>query len=210
MKRILLASVAALALSGCGDDAEPRTRPAGPGYAGSPIAVGGLKVPVRAREGALELAVGGRFSPRFWPGVNLGATLPGTFPGELAPARRDYDRWLAGMGELGVRLLRVYTILPPQFYAALAAHNEAHATRPIHLLQGVWIPEQEFLAGRDAYPLLDDWKRELSDAVEVVHGDASLPRRRGRASGRYTADVSAWPRSRRAAAGAARSRSRTG
>ncbi|MCW3039338.1 MAG: hypothetical protein JWM31_1243, partial [Solirubrobacterales bacterium] len=129
---------------------------------------------------------------RFWPGVNLGATLPGTFPGQLAPTRADYDRWLTGMGALGVRLLRVYTILPPHFYAAVAAYDRAHPARPIYLLHGVWIPEDEFVATQDAYAVLTAWKRELRDAVAVIHGDADLKPRRGHASGHYTADVSRW------------------
>jgi hypothetical protein len=156
------------------------------------VRVGGLQVPAQARGEHVSIAIDGRFSPRFWPGVNLGTTLPGTFPGQLAPTRRDYDRWLTGMGDLGVRLLRVYTILPPHFYDALAAYDEAHADRPIHLLHGVWIPEEELLRGRDAFAVLDDWKRELTDAVAVVHGDAELPPRPGHASGRYRTDVSKW------------------
>lgn len=186
------------AVAGCGAGATPSSSPnvprlpAGPSYAGTPLRVGGLIVPARAQGEDVALAVNGRFSARFWPGVNLGATVPGTDPGQLAPSRADYDRWLAGMGELGVRLLRVYTILPPRFYDAFAAYNHAHATRPLHLLQGVWIPEERFVARQDAYAVLAEWKRELGDAVAVVHGDADLRRRRGHASGKYRSDVAPW------------------
>ncbi|WP_210494916.1 hypothetical protein [Patulibacter sp. SYSU D01012] len=196
---LVAALVLLLAVTGCGAGGDDRPDgtpdaelPAGPSYAGAPVELRGLKTPARAQGEDLALAVDGAFAPRFWPGVNLGATLPGTFPGELAPTRTDYDRWLTGMGELGTRLLRIYTILPPQFYAAFAAYNEAHRDRPIHLLHGVWIPEDEFLRTHDAYAVLDDWKRELADAVAVVHGDATIPDRPGHASGRYTADVSRW------------------
>jgi hypothetical protein len=193
--RALLLVLLACTVTACGggDDraAEPEVPP-GPTYAGEPVTVGGLRLPARVVGEDVSLATGGGFSPRFWPGVNLGTTLPGTFPGQLAPSRADYDRWLGEMGELGVRLLRVYTILPPRFYDAFAAYNEAHAARPIHLLHGAWIPEDEFLQGQDAFAVLDDWKRELTDAVAVVHGDADLPARPGHASGRYTTDVSQW------------------
>ncbi len=190
---IAAALAVAAAGSGCGSSEDPApTLPAGPSYAGSPVTLAGLKVPVRAHGADIALAVDGGFAPRFWPGVNLGATLPGTLPGELAPAREDYDRWLEEMGVLGVRLLRVYTILPPPFYDSFAAYNQAHGARPIHLLQGVWIPEDEFVGSGDAYAVLDDWKSELTDAVRVVHGDADIALRAGHASGRYTADVSRW------------------
>jgi hypothetical protein len=50
---------------------------------------------------------GGAFAPRFWAGVNLGATIPGHDPGELAITRSEYDHWLEEMGVLGVRLVAV-------------------------------------------------------------------------------------------------------
>ena len=188
---ISLAGAAMVAMTGGGAGGSGAARSA-TGYAGSPVKLAGLKVPARAQGADVALAVDGGFEPRFWPGVNLGATVPGTSPGELAPAREDYDRWLGEMGELGVRLLRVYTILPPRFYEAFAAYNRAHSDQPIHLLQGVWIPEEELISGGDAFAVLDDWKRELTDAVDVVHGDARIPLRPGHASGRFTADVSSW------------------
>src|SRR4029078_5557871 len=122
------------------------------------------------------------------PGVNLGVTVPGRSPGELAPTRRDYDRWLAGMQDLGARVGRVYTILRPAFYDALAAHNRRHPRTPLYFIQGVWIPEEEFLATRNAYALTDAFDGEITNAVGVVHGNATIKRRPGNASGRYRTD----------------------
>ena len=112
---------------------------------------GQLRLPARVQRSRLALAVDGRFEPRFWPGVNLGVTVPGHSPGELAPTRADYDRWLDGMRRLGARVVRVYTIQRPDFYAALDAHNRRHPGSPLYFIQGIWIPEEEFLATRDAY-----------------------------------------------------------
>ena len=155
----------------------------------------GLRMPAAVRGSSLALAEGhGRFSARFWPGVNLGATVPGTQPGEVAPSRADYARWLSGMGVLGARVVRVYTILRPGFYDALAAYNRSHPHAPLRFIQGVWIPEDEFLATQDAYTpaVTQGFESEMDDAVRVVHGAATLPRRPGHASGRYRADVSRW------------------
>src|SRR5262245_33748133 len=107
------------------------------------------QVPARVQGDRVVLTQGS--SPAFWAGVNLGATLPGHAPGELAPTRKDYDRWLSGIGSLGARVVRVYTILRPAFYDALAAYNRAHPKAPLHFIQGVWIPEEEFLATQNAY-----------------------------------------------------------
>jgi hypothetical protein len=155
MYRGVLAAVAGLALAAVlavvllrladGGDEEIAAERPGP-YSGAPVAQGELRLPARVQGSRLALAVDGRFEPRFWPGVNLGVTVPGHAPGELAPTRADYDRWLDGMRGLGARVVRVYTILRPDFYEALDAHNRRHPASPLYFIQGVWIPEEEFLA----------------------------------------------------------------
>ena len=123
-----------IAAGGCSTSEQD---PAGRSYAGQPLTRGSLKQPARVEGRAVKLAIGGRFERRFWPGVNLGPTVPGTFPGEMAAKREDYDRWLSGMGDLGARVVRVYTILGPAFYEALAEYNSAHAKAPIYVIHGV-------------------------------------------------------------------------
>jgi len=55
----------------------------------------GLKLPARVQGRQWALGFKGRFAGRFWPGVNLGVTVPGRHPGELAATRANYDRWLS-------------------------------------------------------------------------------------------------------------------
>jgi hypothetical protein len=143
-------------------------------------------------DGAKIVAGGGA---HFWPGVNLGSTIPGHQPGEVAATRADYDRWLAGMGDLGVKVVRIYTILRPSFYDALAAYNAKHPSRPIYFIQGVWLPgEEDWYAAGNAYDpaVTDTFKSEIRDAVAVVHGDANIAPRPGHASGVYKSDVAKW------------------
>ena len=92
-------------------------------------------------------------------------------------------------------MIRIYTILRPSFYAALAAYNEAHADRPLFVIQGVWVPgEEELIAGGNAYApsVTNGFRSEIDDAVAVVHGDAQLPELPGHAGGTYSSDVSRW------------------
>ena len=51
----------------------------------------------------------------------LGSTIPGSQPGELAISGEDYARWFSQMSSLGLRAVRVYTILQPVFYEELAS-----------------------------------------------------------------------------------------
>ena len=129
---------------------------------------------------------------RIWiKGVNLGVALPGRFPSEFPQDSALYGGWIDTIAAMNANTIRVYTILPPAFYRALAAWNSTRPAQAIWLVQGVWAelpPENDF----------DDagWRSalygEMRRAVDVVHGAAVLPARRGHASGRYDADVSRW------------------
>src|SRR4051812_42393277 len=121
---------------------------------------GDLMLPARVQGRAIEAATANGYASMFWPGVNLGPTTPGHSPGEVAATREEYDRWLRDMGDLGVRVVRIYTILRPSFYEALDAYNDEHADAPIMLIQGVWIPEEEFYETENAYskPVTDGFR----------------------------------------------------
>lgn len=164
------------------------------GQTPQPITLGGLQLPGQVIGPKIHVATSIGMHPQFWAGVNLGATLPGTSPGEVAPKRSDYDRWLVQMGELGATSVRIYTILKPDFYDALRAYNLAHVQDPIFVIHGVWIPEDEMLHTQNAYDpdVTQKFRAELSDAVAAVHGDLVRPARIGHASGTFTSDISPW------------------
>jgi hypothetical protein len=160
----------------------------------APRVMRGLHVPARVMGEKLALATRSGFEPQFWPGVNLGSTVPGTLPGEVAARRADYDRWLPEIAALGARVIRVYTILAPDFYDALRAYDLAHPEQPLYVLHGVWIPEEQFLATGNLYApsVTRGFREEIARAVAVVHGDATLPERPGHASGRYRSSIAPW------------------
>ncbi|MBN2537655.1 hypothetical protein JXB37_05210, partial [candidate division WOR-3 bacterium] len=125
----------------------------------------------------------------FVVGVNLGVALPGHYPTEFGARREDYARWLRQMGEAGINAVRAYTVLPPEFYEALAEHNFRTSERPVFLVQGIWaeLPESGDFHEPGYTRAL---QQGIRDAVDVVAGRAVLPERPGHASGVYTADVS--------------------
>ncbi|MDQ5975993.1 MAG: hypothetical protein QG661_3202, partial [Actinomycetota bacterium] len=85
----------------------------------------------------------------FWSGVNLGSSVPGHNPGELAMTAEDYRRWLDQMGQAGVRVLRIYTILPPYFYEEFRGHNERNPDSPLYLLHGIYLPDESYIKTGD-------------------------------------------------------------
>jgi hypothetical protein len=130
----------------------------------------------------------------FLPGVDLGATTPGHQPGELAIDAGTYRRWFTLMGQMGIRVVRIYTIHPPAFYRELLTYNRVHPRAPLYLMAGIYLPDESYLDTRNLYAPgpTAAFDAEIADAVAAVHGSLSRPKTRGRASGTWTADVSAW------------------
>jgi len=96
---------------------------------------------------------------------------------------------------MGLRSVRIYTIHPPAFYTELARYNRAHPDAPLYLVQGVYLPDETYNEReRGLYDKRVDgaFASEIEDAVKAVHGELERTPARGRAEGRWRADVSAW------------------
>ena len=167
--------------------------PAGSSWAPQPTLKDGLKLAATAGNGRFALhTVGG--DRTFLPGVNLGSTTPGHQPGELSISAAQYRSWFAAMGWLGIRVVRIYTIHPPAFYAELARHNAANPDQPLYLMQGVYLPDESYISKKDLYDraVTTAFRREIADAAAAVSGHLTRSPQRGRASGRWNADVTLW------------------
>jgi hypothetical protein len=149
-----------------------------------------LGVPARALADFLEIREpDGSYAPIFVKGVNLGAALPGRYPTEFPREVSVYLDWLETIADLGANTVRVYTLLPPEFYQALATHNALTGTRKLWLIQGVWAELPEASEFSDA-EYVREFEHEIAAAIDAVHGDLVMPSRPGHASGIYETDAS--------------------
>ncbi|MGE5807996.1 MAG: tetratricopeptide repeat protein [Nitrospirota bacterium] len=123
----------------------------------------------------------------FVKGVNIGLGLPGYFPGEYAVKRGTYLKWFGQIADLGANVIRVYTILPPDFYEALSLFNRGG--KRLYFFQEIWT---ELPAGSDFHDdrFLEGLRNEIRNAVDVIYGNAALPEQPGHAHGTYEYDVS--------------------
>lgn len=130
----------------------------------------------------------------FWSGVNLGSTIPGRNPGELAASQEDYARWITQIGELGARFIRNYTILPPSFYDSLLEYNTSHKDMPLYLIQGVYLPDESYVESKDLFASESTalFTEELLSASAAVSGDLQRTQKPGFASGTWSSDISPW------------------
>ncbi len=152
---------------------------------------GRMHVAARAGRDYLQVrAADGAWSDLFVKGFNLGLGLPGRFPSEFPTDETTYGMLLGRIADLGANTVRVYTLLPPAFYRALARHNATLGARPLRLIQGVWTelpPGHDF----DDSGFVAGFRAEIARVVDAVHGNLALAPRPGHASGIYDVDVSA-------------------
>lgn len=133
----------------------------------------------------------------FIKGVNIGAGKPGAFPGEVAVTYDEYYRWFEYISQMNANTIRVYTILRPQFYNALYDFNqnaEKNGKSPIYLIHGVWVNEEDIAVIEDAFgeekKIQNGIIAEGKSIIDILHGNCSLPEKKGHADGNYTTDVS--------------------
>jgi len=133
---------------------------------------------------------GFNYIPIFIKGINLGVSVPGTQPGELAATAEDYRRWFDLIKEAGYNTIRLYTMHYPRFYHELRTYNLENPQNPLLVIHGVWLEENE--VATDLYEQTAFFENEIREVVAAVHGDISIAHRFGKAYGDFTSDISPW------------------
>ncbi|MCX7975273.1 MAG: tetratricopeptide repeat protein [Candidatus Aminicenantes bacterium] len=127
--------------------------------------------------------------PLFVKGVNLGLGLPGKYPSEFPEEEKLYRQWLRLMAEMGANAVRIYTILPPEFYRAFYQHNlESPPNQKLFLFQGIWV-ELPVKGDFREENYIKEIKSEIKNAVDVIHGQAIIKPRYGHAHGIYKVNI---------------------
>lgn len=156
--------------------------------------IDGITLPAKAGKQYLQLYdENNSLHDTLLKGVNMGMAKPGYFPGEAAITKQEYLRWFKNIGSMNANVIRIYTLHPPVFYEALSEYN-AKANHPLYVLHGVWINEEKLTSSGDAFDeeLLKEFTQDMKKIVNVIHGKANIPPKRGHASGNYEADISKY------------------
>ncbi len=150
-----------------------------------------LVLDFRARGNYLEAREGTGWVRVYPRGVNIGPARPGEFPSTPPLDPKTYLDWLKLIADMNANMVRAYTVLPPAFYQALKIHNE-RSPKKLWLLQEVWLTEHPDKSDLYDGSWTEEFKQEIRDVIDVIHGQANIPYRRGHAAGIYTADVSPY------------------
>ncbi|MDD2484696.1 MAG: hypothetical protein PHQ50_06715, partial [Eubacteriales bacterium] len=156
------------------------------------VADGEIRYNAKTSGAAFFVQTDGEWKEFFAKGVNIGSSVPGKWFTEFSRDERLYSEWLEKIGEIHANSVRIYTLLPPQFYRAFVHYNETHPDAPLWLYQEMW-PE-EYPEGGDYLEASYEkaYTDEIKNVIDAMHGQANIPERRGRAFGIYTADVSPY------------------
>ena len=145
----------------------------------------------RAKGDYFEYFDGKDWKRTYLVGMNIGPAAPGEYPSTAPRDVEAYEVWFDQIAAMESNMIRAYTILPPAFYTALKRHNEK-ASRPLWLLQEVWLTEREDTVDLYDSRWRDEFREEARRVVDLLHGNAVIPYRPGHAAGIYTADVSPY------------------
>ncbi|WP_232299523.1 hypothetical protein [Pontibacillus chungwhensis] len=153
----------------------------------------GTKMKFRTQQQTIEIYQNESWSPLTVKGVNLGATLPGYYPGSLPLDQETYKRWFKSMKDMGVNTVRIYTIHEPVFYESLVEFNQNHPEDPLYFIQGIWSPVEQLRETDDARApeVTAAFKEEIERAVGAVYGETTIKENAGKASGTF--DTNAAP-----------------
>ena len=141
---------------------------------------------------AIEVKFGNEWKPFTVKGFNINAVMPGAGKYEYTRDISVYSRFLSEISAMGGNCVRVYDLLPPEFYRALYQHNRKYPDSAIYFFQSVTMP------GNIASPYAlsessrSEIRRNIEYIVDAVHGKGSIPAVGARKGGTYIQDVSPY------------------
>lgn len=153
----------------------------------------GISMSSKAGSDYLQVRKDGKWEDILIKGVNIGIAKPGSFPGETSITKQEYMNWFKQIGEMNANAIRIYTIHPPGFYEALYEYNQS-AKQPLYLFHGVWLNEEVFYSTMDAFSNenVKEFKEEITRVIDLLHGNETIPKKTGHASGSYLYDLSPY------------------
>ena len=116
-----------------------------------------------------------------------GVNLQNNEPSNAAISKADYKKWFKEIAALNANVIRIYTVLSPNFYKAFFEYNLL-TDKPLYLLHGI----RSHSAGRNTNAYDDRlnavFLEEIRQTIDVVHGKASS-RQSAQTSGSYNLNI---------------------
>ena len=157
-----------------------------------------MQISFRTNQDHLETLKENAWHQVYIKGINLTAASPGHYVGDPPREFQHYKQWFKKISDMNCNVVRAYLIYAPAFYQALKAHNE-ESEKKLWLFQEIWLftKDPRFDSSSGAFDLynsdfVNDFKNDITNAINAIHGRASIQQGRGRIGGIYVADVSQY------------------
>lgn len=146
----------------------------------------------RISGGSFQTLDGNDWKPFVIKGFDINAVMPGSQAYEYTRDISVYRQFLSQISAMGGNCVRVYDLLPPEFYRALYEYNLDNPDHPMYFLQSIASPDS--LSGSDALgeQPQEEQRKNAEYVIDAVHGSATVPKVGSREGGTYIQDVSAY------------------
>lgn len=103
-------------------------------------------------------------------GINMGVGISGHFATDYAIDKETYLRWFAQIQDMGANCIRLYTILPDDFYALCG--NTIVTERSLYIIHGLWVNDYYHNSHRDAYSkdFMGAMIKDSRTLVDIIYG----------------------------------------
>ena len=141
----------------------------------------------------IELYKDGKWEETKLRGVELSSFTPGYGRYKTNVEKELVMEWLGEIAELNVNVIKIPYVQSPSFYSAIYDYNE-NALNPIYTIHEVMLDEREVLRNYDIYnkKIKNNFKRDIKNTINVIHGEAILFNSKRSHSGIYLKDISKY------------------
>lgn len=146
----------------------------------------------RIADKRLEVKQNGEWKPFTIKGFNINAVMPGSSQYGYTRDISIYRQFLSEISAMNGNCIRVYDLLPPEFYRALYEYNMKYPDNAMYIMQSIVTPDN--IADGDALAEAPqtELRRNMEYIIDAVHGNAVVPDVGSRRGGTYIQDVSAY------------------
>lgn len=175
---LLFITLCIVTLSSCGRRQNPsgKTEPIATGTSeAAGMNIGGMDVYFTTENKTFQrLYRNGSRTETYIKGVNMGLTEATTSLRNPDVSYETYLEWFGMISDMNANTIRVYTVMPPQFYKALRDYNEGKMS-PLYLIHGIWFNEDYMYSIADAYngdTIYKAFVRAAEETADIVHGNS--------------------------------------
>ena len=142
---------------------------------------------VKIENHQFSVLVDGTWTPIAINGLNINAVMPGVSSTDHTRDIAIYTQYLDEVASMGGNCVRVYDLMPPEFYRAISEFNRANPDKPIYFMQSIVPPSSVTAADYAGDAPQSEMRRNIEQVIHAVHGKGTVA-----TAGVYINDVSRY------------------